>query len=71
MIADALINGHILLADWSFLVAVCSFVALLVVTVLRRADRPADGNTARSTGTAAAVLPWIGAAAVAFGLLVL
>ena len=70
MIADALVSGHILLADWSFLIAAALFVVLCALAVLRATDRPATGSVAGSSGLWRA-LPYVGSALVALGLLVL
>jgi hypothetical protein len=70
VIADGIFNGHILLADWSFLLACVVFLALAGLAIARARPRPADGHVGASTGLVA-VLPLVGWALVAFGLLVL
>jgi hypothetical protein len=59
MIADALLSGHVLLADWLFLLAAIVFVVEVVAIVTAR--------PAVSRG----ILAGVGLALVAVGLLVL
>lgn len=59
MLADALISGHVTLADWLFLLAAVAFVIAAVLAWSRRPD-PTTG----------ALVP-IGLALVAIGWLVL
>jgi len=70
MISDALISGHILLADWAFLIAAVAFLALAVLAIARSRPRPVDGHTEARTVVREA-LPWLALGLVAFGLLVL
>jgi hypothetical protein len=67
MIADALSSGHVLLADWLFLLAAIVFVVEAVAPVVAdRADR-VDGR--RSIGRG--ILLAVGLALLAVGWLVL
>ena len=61
-----LISGHGTLSDWSFLVALVAFVVAAALVVRPVVQRPADGRT----DPLAAVLPLVGLALVALGLLV-
>lgn len=61
MIADALLDGHVLLADWLFVIAAVLFV---LVVLLARSARTAGGITTHD-------LLALGGACVAVGLLVL
>jgi hypothetical protein len=70
MIGDALVSGHILLADWAFLIAAVVFLALAVLAVLRSRPSPPTGSVAGSSGLWHA-LPYVASALVALGLLVL
>ncbi len=59
MTADDIAHGHILLADWAFLIAALVFVFEVIVLVV---NRPAITR---------GVLPAVGLALVALGFLVL
>lgn len=66
-----LISGHDDLSDWSFLLALVAFVVAVALVVLGGRLRPSDGTTGTHAGTAVAVLPLVGWALVALGLLVI
>ena len=67
----ALVTGHPELSDWSFLLALVVFVVAAVLAVLRTPARAADGNVGPSGRAVVAVLPLVGSALLALGLLVL